>query len=334
MILKTNRRKWLGSLAVPAATVLLFVAWGKIDWTLVWLELGRTRPVWILAAVMMNLSILALWAVQWRLFLPEKALVPFRQMLEINSLISMTLNTVPFGAGHALGVALLGRRVGHAEALSVLALDQLAEGLSKVTLIMLVSLAASLPLWLSRGLPFLGLAVLLLFLALLFLAHRFAGEIEESEAGQGAWSRILAFAVRWAHHLKPMRTPRLFLGGLACALAMKAAEALGIWAVQMSFGLALPWWSSLLVLACLSAATMVSVSPGNLGVYEASVFLIYQYLGVDQAQAVSLAVVQHLCYLIPLVGTGYAAVLRRNGLLPVSSVWGRIKKEKEAGSET
>ncbi len=59
-------------------------------------------------------------------------------------------------------------------------------------------------------------------------------------------------------------------------------------------------------------ATMVAIAPANLGVYEATVFFVYRYLGATPEQALGLALMQHLCYLIPLVGTGYLLILRQN----------------------
>ena len=62
------------------------------------------------------------------------------------------------------------------------------------------------------------------------------------------------------------------------------------------------------MLAAVILGSMVPVSPGNLGTYEASVFLAYRYLGVAPEQALSLALVQHLCFMLPSVGVGYLFV--------------------------
>jgi len=74
----------------------------------------------------------------------------------------------------------------------------------------------------------------------------------------------------------------------------------------------LPIWSALLILAALNLTTLVPLAPGNLGVYEATVFFIYQHLGIEPDQAIALALIQHLCFLLPLAGTGYIFILLRN----------------------
>ena len=96
------------------------------------------------------------------------------------------------------------------------------------------------------------------------------------------------------------------------AYGMKLGEVLAIWGVQKSFDVDLPILSVLLILATLNLTTLVPLAPGNLGVYEATVFFIYQYLGVAPEQALALALVQHLCFLLPLTGTGYIFILLRN----------------------
>jgi len=88
-------------------------------------------------------------------------------------------------------------------------------------------------------------------------------------------------------------------------------EASAIWSIQKGFGVDLPIWSILLILAALNLTTIIPLTPGNLGVYEATVFFIYQHLGIEPEQAIALALTQHLCFLLPLAGTGYVYILTK-----------------------
>jgi uncharacterized membrane protein YbhN (UPF0104 family) len=56
---------------------------------------------------------------------------------------------------------------------------------------------------------------------------------------------------------------------------------------------------------------MLPVSPGNIGTYEASVALAYHFLGLPPAEAVGLALAQHVCFLVPIVGGGAVVLLLR-----------------------
>jgi uncharacterized membrane protein YbhN (UPF0104 family) len=63
--------------------------------------------------------------------------------------------------------------------------------------------------------------------------------------------------------------------------------------------------STVVVLAAVTFATLVSLAPSDLGIYEASAFAAYRLLGVPPAEALALGLLHHACFLVPLVGTGY-----------------------------
>jgi uncharacterized membrane protein YbhN (UPF0104 family) len=87
--------------------------------------------------------------------------------------------------------------------------------------------------------------------------------------------------------------------------AMKGMELLAIGCVQHAYGANVSAAGTLLVLATVILATMLPISPGNLGMYEGSVFLTYRYLGIAPELALSLAIVHHVCFMLPAVGVGY-----------------------------
>ena len=309
------RRRWTWVIALVVATSLLVVIFNNVDWRRAWLELHRIRPGWLVLAIGFNLAILAFWSLQWTVFLPRGLRVTYRRMFENIAMMAMVTNSAPFMMGHASGVLLLARRgrVGHTVALSVMTLDQLAEGIAKISVLLVVALFIPLPPWLRQGILVLVAGVLGFLIVLLWFAHRHRAPARPMEHARPSLLQAVAhFVSRWAHHLEALRSFKVFGVGLVLALAMKGAEAMAIFAIQRSFGLDLPLWSVLLVLATVGLATMVAVVPGNLGVYEATVFFVYQYVGATPEQALGLALFQHLCYLIPLAGTGYLLVLVQN----------------------
>ena len=314
-LVASRRPAWLWIVALVIATSLLYIVLSRVDWGRVALELGEISPGWLVVAAGFNLAIIALWAAQWHVFLPRGARVRYRAVFKIVALMTMVLNSVPYMVGHASGVLLLARhgRVGHSGALSVLALDQLAEGFGKLSILLLVALFIPLPPWLQQGIVGLVAGVAVLLIVLLWFAHRYRAPTQpHNDQTQSPWQPVGTFVSRWAHHLEALRDARVFGLGLLLALAMKASEATAILCVQQSFGLDLPAWSALLILASVGLATMVAIAPGNIGVYEATVFFVYQYLGASPEQALTLALIQHVCYLVPLVGTGYLMLLVHN----------------------
>lgn len=279
-----HRLAWLGAWLL--ATVLLVACARTIDWTRTGEVVSAARPGWLGVAVLANGTILLCWAAFWRALIPAgDASVGYRRMFEIVATASSLMNTVPFGGGHASSIVLLMRRGGTTQrgALSVLALDQLGEGVTKVCLFVLVAILLPLPAWMRAGVTTAALVV-------------------------AAWFVTLIVASRWASELEILKDWRRSAGALAYVIAMKGVEALALAAVQYAFGVQISAGGTLLVLAALILGTMLPVAPGNLGTYEASVFLVYRYLGISPEQALTLAVVEHLCFLLPSVGVGYAFI--------------------------
>lgn len=270
---------WLG------ATVLLVVCARSVAWPRAAELVATVKPVWIVAAVLCNTTILGLWSVFWRALRPDgETAVSFARMFEVASGASALMNTVPFGGGHASSVVLLARRgnTTHRGALSVMALDQLGEGLAKVAVFLLVGALVPLPSWMRGG-------------------------ITTASTIVGAWLIVLLVASRWTAELRLVHRPKA-AGAMALVLGMKAAEACAIAAVQYALGVNVGLGGTILVLAAVILGSMIPVSPGNLGTYEASVFVAYRYLGVSPELAMSLAIVQHVAFLLPAVGIGYLYV--------------------------
>lgn len=278
-----GRRRAALVLAWLVATALLVVCARSVDWAKAAQVLVTVRPGWIALALLANASILVWWAAFWRALRPDNETpVTFRRMFEIASSASALMNTVPFGGGHASSVLLLMRRGETTQrgALSVMALDQLGEGLTKLGIFLLVGWLVPLPAWMRAGIT----------TATLIIA---------------AWFVALLVASRWAKELQILKRGRRAAGALVYVVAMKAVEFVAIAAVQHALGVELSASSTLLVLSAVILGSMVPVAPGNLGTYEASVFLAYRYLGIAPEQALSLALVQHVCFMLPSVGVGY-----------------------------
>jgi len=313
--LKSKNRRWLLVLAWAVASIFIYLVARKLQWDSLLGELKHVRPFWLILAVMGNLLIMVFGTSQWINFLPRGYHVRFKNMLEINALMTMTSNTVPFLAGQALAVVLLAKRekVGHAVALSVMALDQFAEGFAKMSLFLLVVLLTPIPDWMKQGILLAFVGIFILFTVLFFFAHRHQQfKVFMDKQSHPKLAKVWHFISRWAHHMEALRNIKIFTLGMGLSLAMKSMEALAIFMVQKSFGLDLPVWTIFMILASISLVTLVPVAPGNLGVYEATVFFVYKYLGLPPEQALGVALVQHVCYLIPLIGTGYLVLLIRN----------------------
>jgi glycosyltransferase 2 family protein len=312
------------------AAGIFYLCLQSIDLNRAWIELTRADPYWLLGAIFFNACILLVWTSLWYLLLPGKLSVPFSRIFQANSYMSTSCNTIPFPGGHAVGVLALARRakVGHSVALSILALDQLMEGFAKIVVLTLVAIFVPLPELMGRGILVFVIVIGLFATIMFYLAHKQPGLNEEKDVTT-IRGKIRRFISHWSVHLEILRDVRTFSFCLLLAFLMMFVQTLGIWAVQKSLGLDLPFWAPVLVMGALNLATILPVTPGNFGVYEGTAFLAYQFYGLSSESALSLAFLQHLCFLLPMVGTGYLVLLFLTSAQKQS-----VSEEKWAPDET
>jgi uncharacterized membrane protein YbhN (UPF0104 family) len=304
--------RWPILLLWIALTVAIVLSARALPWQRALDQTRHLQMSWVLLAVVANVGILPLWALEWRLLAPRSAGTTFRAMVEVVTITAAVLNSVPFFAGEAAGVGLLiARGLSRGAALSVLAMDQLLVGFAKLSVLAVAAAVAPLPAWLRGGLGSIVAGVATLFAVLLALAHRGAAMRDQLLVKSSAPRRWLARAAALGAHLEMLREPSRAWRVALLALAKKGFELLAIIALQLAFGLDPSVPLAFLVLAALSVTTLLPITPANLGVYEATVFAAYRFAGAPAELALGIAVVQHLCFLLPMLATGYVTLTMR-----------------------
>ena len=281
-VLSERAARWARAGAWCVATALLVLLVRSVDPARALRVIEHTNGWWLVLAVLSNLSIQPFGALQWRALLPNGVSVSVRRMVRLFSLTSVANNTTPSLIGHATGALLLAGEpgIGKANALSVVALDQIAVGVVKIAVIGLAASLLPLPGWMAQGLIGLALLVGVMLIAAIVIASR-------------------------TRYLDALRQPTRFLRGVAFAVCVKAAEAAAICCVQQAFGVDVTVQTVVVVLAASALGSVVPIAPANIGTYEAASFGAYRYLGFNAETALGIAVVQHVCQLLPAVGAGY-----------------------------
>lgn len=305
------RARWMMRVvALAVVTALLVLALRRLSFTRVIAELVVVRPLWIALALLCFLSILPLWALQWRLLATTTRVPRLRTMLGVVAMTSTVLNTAPMFVGEAAGVYFLIAEAGLARgaALSVLAMDQLFVGVAKVFVLATAATLVALPLWMERGARAFVAAVALLSASLVVVAWR--ARSLSALAARWVPARPARLILTVGTALGPVRSPARSAGALGLALAKKLAETLAILCVQRAFGVELSLGSAVLVLAATNLATLLPIVPGNVGVYEAAVVLAYSRVGISPERALGIAAVQHACFFVALALPGYRWLAR------------------------
>ncbi|HXE17357.1 MAG TPA: lysylphosphatidylglycerol synthase transmembrane domain-containing protein [Stellaceae bacterium] len=283
----------------------ILVAARGMPWRETWRALTDARPAWIAAAFLLNVAQLPLWASQWRFLAPPGQCPSWRRMFAIVSTVSLTQNVLPFIGGPITAAGLLVLRGGMTRggAVSVIALDQMLTGLGKLAALALAAAATPMPAWLRDGTWSFTAVVAAMLFGLVILA-RATSWLDR----RAARHRLIAHLADWTRHLSGLRR----LGGpvwwgFFYALLKKTCEVLAALAIQRACGIELGWSAATLAVAALGLSTLLR-TPGNLGIYEATVVAIYGALGVPAAPALAAALLQHLMSLAPRFGAGSIAL--------------------------
>ena len=291
-------------------TVAFALAGPRLPWTQTIDAVGDSKLGWLGIALIANWIVLPLWALEWHVMLADRSKITFRQMFGIVAVTAATLNTIPFFVGEATGFALLLAKAGlsRGAATAMIAMDQLFVGVGKLATLAAAAALAPFPPWLRVGVGSFVAIVALLAVTLVVLAHWWEPLSQKLLVSASRHRTLVARVVEQGSHLIGLRQLDRLLPLTALAIAKKAAELAGIVAVQAALGGPLSIANALLVLAALSITTFVPVAPGNLGVYEATVFACYRFAGTSPGLALALALVQHLCFLLPPIATGYLSL--------------------------
>src|SRR5687768_14931553 len=129
-------KRSIGVLGWIGATGLLLYFAGTVDRAQLSAAMSLVSWTWIAVAIVANAVILLSWAALWWSVSPNAERPRFATMFEVNAMASALMNTMPLLGGHAAAVVLMVKRAGMSRpgALSVMALDQLGEGLAKVSI--------------------------------------------------------------------------------------------------------------------------------------------------------------------------------------------------------
>lgn len=307
------RKIYAGIFTLVLTGALLYFCLQKIDPKTFWIGIQTAHSTYLLTALLLTFSIIFLHAYQLKLFLPEEKKISFKKLFENYSVFAMMVNLLPFWGGHALFVYLLGHRekVGKAATVSMLTLEQIADGFGKLFIFAWVALFAPIPVWMSKGMKIILAFILLGYLILFFLAFRFKNfQKDSTNSPKTFFEKIAHFFKTWAFHLHTLRSFRKTAISFSVILLIKFLETFSIYLIQQAFGIHLPIHAAVLMMAALGISGMLPVTPAQLGLFEATALLVYQYLGIDPTHSLLIGFFAHLVRMIPFLGVGYFCSLK------------------------
>lgn len=318
-VLKT-KKFWFG-LAVTA--LFLYLVFRQIDVRELRDALVRAQYLWLLPALLVYLAGYLIRAVRWKFLLRSIKSLPWTRLLPPLIMGFMVNNVLPARAGEFVGAYVVGKREGVSKtsAFATVIMQRVYDGLVMVLFAVVVLYFFRVPLHVTGGesgfvnlmntvIKITACLFVLLFLALFLV-------IAWKEKSADLLSR-LAGLLPAALGRKTERVLHSFLEGLsvlrsrgdslaAFGLSVLAwtGESAAYYFVLRAFGILLPPYAAIMLMAVINLGIMVPSSPGYIGPFEFFGVGTLLLFGVPKAASLPAILIIHAIVWLPITLWGF-----------------------------
>jgi len=276
--------------------------------------IGKARPGWILAAVVVSIIGVTMRSERWRTLFPRESRpdpVPTFWATQIGLLAN---NVLPLRAGELVRTLALCRESGlrRTAVLATVGVERVFD-LAVIAALQL-AIATQLPdapvahRFTLLALAILAVAAVVVAVLAIAPARRIAGSVLTRLPGLRQRSGVVIDSLRTG--LAALRDRRLAAVALLWTLASWLVLTLAAWCVLRAFDLHLPWTASLFLLVAVTFAQAVPASAGSVGVFELAARSALVAYGVPPAVALSAGLVLHAVSALPFIALGAVGMAR------------------------
>jgi uncharacterized protein (TIRG00374 family) len=310
-------RRFQAAISIVLAVGLLAYFLSRVPLGDIGRQIARASPAWLLASIVVSLSIFVARALRWTWILRPLGRVPFLPAFRATS-IGFAANTVlPARAGEVIRPALLARERGlpFSALLASIVFERILDALAQLAFlgIALVAGVAGESGALSSGRirwVVAAVAAVAVGIALFAVIWRSTTERMLEWIFRILPERLRPAAMRIAHTFldgfASLKTPRLALLVGVGSIAMWGIINVQIWCVMRAFGLTLPLTAAFVVTTA-GVLGLAVPTPGGVGGYHAAVqFALTDIFHVPLDVATGVAVIAHAVSFVPISIIGFA----------------------------
>jgi uncharacterized protein (TIRG00374 family) len=303
-----------------SSALFVYLAVRTVDWARTAAVLRQADWLLVAAGALALVGTFGVFAARWSVLLSGAARLPVRETFSY-VMIGYLANTVlPLRLGDVARATLLGRRHGIESALVLgsILLERTLDLLVLLLLVLGLSFVIEVPPLVRAGMTALGggtLAALLGMTALALVRDRLSQLAERLPRAvpRRPVERLLGLVDQLARGLSVLRNGRQLGQSLALSALAWAVAGGGMYCWVAAFGLPVPWYAGLFVLAVINLGGSIPSSPGAIGVYHFLAVLALSVWVPDQSAALGYAIGTHGVNLLLNVSIG-AICLAREGL--------------------
>jgi hypothetical protein len=301
------------------SAVAVFLSLRKIDFTALWASLQSVNFLFLVPAVMGQLSCFVLKGAGWRyLLMPAKKGIRVTSAITVLIIGLMVNNLFPAKMGELARGYLMGERekLPKTLCLSTVAVEHLLDILVLATFLLILSPSVSLPPWLRTSGTLVGGAALGMIVVLFFVVRReekfleWAGRLLARLPGQFA-GKIQSVLNNILQGFRVV-TGRYILYALAALFSMWLVVFLVAYLVLAACGLFLPFQAAVMVVVFAAFGKILPSSPGAIGTFHYLVILVLMSFQISKEAALGYAIVLHALSFLMETSLGIALVFAGN----------------------
>jgi len=316
MKFKRYWRVWVG---LVISGVLLWLAFRGVDWP----SLGRALMAisWTSCgiAALFFLTNLIVRAVRWRVLLASVRKLSLLDVFAYSQIGCLSNILLPLRMGEFVRAVLVGQRYGISKSavLATVAVERVLDLLNLLVFALVLPLVMEMPEAVRQSVLLTGIVATLAVITLLGMSwqerriERFLGQAS-SFIPRPLRGRLINPIIIFTRGLRVLQSGGRMLSSVVCSLTAWVLVLLEILFIFESLSLALPWYAGVFLIVVWNLGIAVPSSPGSIGVAHFLIVLALSVFAVDQARALSVALITHgLSFALNIV-LGLAFLWREN----------------------
>lgn len=300
-------------IGILISTVLLYLAFRKVDVHLLAESLAQAEYIWLVPAFFLMLISMVFRALRWKYLIRPIAEVKFFHLFSALAIGLMANNLLPARLGEIARAWVIGEKAGISKTASfaTIVIERIFDGFTVIVFLLIVLLFG----WMDFPAPMRNAAyavVVFYILALVFLAMlRFKREkafslvkILTARLPAGTAAKVTKLLGSFVEGLVVLKRPRDIFAAALLSFLVWLPNIFVMHIVIRSFGLGIDILASITVFIIVTFGIMVPAAPGFVGTVQYCFVIGLGLFGVAESEALSVSIVYHASVFIPLTAAG------------------------------
>ncbi|CAN5587015.1 hypothetical protein BH09GEM1_BH09GEM1_20650 [soil metagenome] len=304
---KVSHALRLGLTLIIIALLVVFAT--KVNWHNIWASIRTTSRSMLLAAALVNIASIAVKGVRWWIFLRPIGANSLSLAMRATFAGAGLNNVLVANGGEAARVVFVSRsaHITSAKVVATLALERLFELVGYVVLLSLAATFLDLPPQLEKAKYFSVPLLIAMGVLLVWLVKR--PEVIEAVAGPkpGSWQgRLKQYGSRFIGTIGTVSSGPRFIAALLLSVL---AWALQVATYQMTAEAAhfpMTTVATIAALLLVNLGFLFRLTPGNVGIFQTAYATAAVAFGLDQNQAIAVALLIQAQQILPVTLLGVA----------------------------